>query len=187
MTAASPVAVSADTAGGGGERPRFTIGPLSMAIELTALEVWLAGSVPGDRITYATGPDLPRSAATVKRVTVLAEARRVRPLRTKIAGGWDFMVERLADPAAAAAPATLPAGTQDDVLRLIRRAINLGQPCPTNAEIATACGLPNADAASYLFRKLVAAGVIIATDHGPRMRRVVRVAGGSKCTPEARL
>lgn len=185
MTVASPFPVSADTAGGGGERPRFTIGPLSMAIELTALEVWLAGSVPGDRITYATGPDLPRSAATVKRVTVLAEARRVRPLRTKIAGGWDFMVERLADPAAPAAPA--PAGTLDDVLRLIRLAINLGKPCPTNAEIATACGLPNADAASYLFKKLVKSGVLISTDHGPRMRRVVRVAGGSKCTPEARL
>lgn len=170
---------------GSAERARFSIGPLSMAIELTALEAWLAGSVPGDRITYASGPDLPRSAAAVQRVTVLTADRRVVPLREKITGGWNFIAERRADPVAVPAPA--PVGCEDDVLRMIRRAINLGRPCPTNAEIAAACNLPNADAASYQFKKLVKAGVVISTDHGPRMRRVVRIAGGSKSTPEGPL
>lgn len=177
---AMPAADAADDA-----RVRFTIGPLSMAIELAALEAWLAGSVRGDRIVYARGPDLPRSTAAVKRVTALIEARRVIALRERKPGGWDFIAERRADPVEAVPPPV--AGGLNDVLRLLRRRINLGQPCPTNAEIAAECNLRNADAASYLFKKLVRAGEIISTDHGPRMRRVVRIAGGAKSTPEGPL
>lgn len=191
MTAVSPLAAPPPA----GERPRFSIGPLAMAIELAALEAWLDAAAPGDQIIYASGPALPRSADAVVRVRALIEARRVTAFTARRGGITDFIAQRRADPVRVAAGdgaiggavAGVGADNQAAVLRMIRRAINLGKPCPTNAEIAAACGLPNADAASYLFRKLVRDGVIISTDHGPRMRRVVRVAGGGKSTPEAPL
>jgi hypothetical protein len=57
------------------------------------------------------------------------------------------------------------------ILRMVREAIRLNQPCPTNQEFAEAAGLPDRLAASYRLRKLVAHRKLQLIDHGPYERR----------------
>jgi len=158
---------------------------LPLAIEEPALLAWMKTAKAGQRIVYATGPVLPWAAASVVLARGLADRGLVDLVRQRRGGVWDFIATRRRDGASAeeASPPRPPADpVADDMLRLISRAANLGQPCPTNAELAARLDLPNPDAASYRFRKLIASGAIKSEEQGPNWRRIVTVTATGKTT-----
>lgn len=175
-------------------RPTFSIGPLTMMIAAADLEAWLAGAATGDEIVYATGPTLPLESETVLLSRALIAEGVVTPFQRRNAAtrGLEYVLrKRVADPNPPAPVRHVPPRGDDDldarVLREISRAANMGLVCPSNMELARACGLfgrggqPDADAASYRFRKLIAAGAIRSEDMGPNKRRIVTiVASGQK-------
>ena len=172
-------------------RPSYSVGPLSFAIEADVLEAWLMGAETGDEIVYATGPALPQSAAAVVLARALSEDGLVRTHLRRVGRSFEyFAVKRSPDPNPPA-PIRHAAPRGDDdadtrVLRALCRAANLGQMCPSNAELAKLCGLSDPDAASYRVRKLIQAGAIRSEDQGPNRRRIVTiVASGMKTVPGA--
>ncbi len=181
------------------DAPRYQIGPIAFAIELDALEAWLDSAPVGDRIVYAHGRAAPSKAAAFVRAGELGRARLLRlHNRRRPDGDWEWLAIRCAAPDADDAPDAVRAPlaradamhetVEARVLRVLRVAANIGTVCPTNAEIAQACGLlrrdgaPDPDAASYRVRKLVAAGAIRIEDFGPTQRRIVTICGSGAKT-----
>ena len=74
-----------------------------------------------------------------------------------------------------------------DEERMIRDAARLGQPCPTNAQIARATGLSSAVAASYRLRRLIADGKLRLEDYGHLERRVATILPEGWQTPRASM
>jgi hypothetical protein len=160
-----------------------------MAVEASALDRWAASAAPRARIVYATGPELPREAPAVSLARRLADVGLVTLTTEAIEGGRNYIAVRLPF-AASTAPVALDPLPEDAlaarVLQRLRRAANLDQVCPTNAELARECGLKDAAVASYRIRKLIAAGKIRVEDQGPNARRIVTiVATGRRTMPGA--
>lgn len=159
---------------------------LPLAVDASALDQWASSAMPGDKIIYATGPELPRGSPAVAMARTLANVGLVTLTTRALDGGRDFIAIRCAiDPNKAAAPRHAP--VQEDeltelVFRRLSRAANLGQVCPTNAELARDCGLPDAAAASYRIRKLIAAKRVRIEDQGPNRRRIVTIVKTGRCT-----
>src|SRR3546814_2904818 len=61
------------------------------------------------------------------------------------------------------------------MMKLLNKAAVTCRPCPTNAELAVALGLKNAEVARYEFNRLVRQGKIAVAGFGPRRRRVVTI------------
>lgn len=177
------------------DAPRFSIGPLGMAIEEGALRAWFAAARPGDNIVYASGV-LPHKAATVVLVRELSAAGYLGTKQKRGQRGFDYIAERLTDPAneiesaESRAKADDAAGGGAATARVLRRLRLLAaecRPCDTNAELAKVCDLPNSVAASYQIRKLTARGDIAVQDGEPGWRRIVTICASGHRTGKARL
>ena len=187
---------------------RCTVGPLAYAIPASQFEDWLAVAPAGARIVYAHGLALPRASASVIAARVEEAAGRVT-LTAKLAErdgvrAWEWIATRLRSAAPPTPPPSIdgPCGESrasarpragedpdcgdapvlDDILRQFRRAANMGLVAPTNAELARAHGLPNAERARYLVGKLIRAKAIAVEDRGPRQRRIVTLLANGRST-----
>lgn len=162
---------------------------------------WAETAAPGDSIVYGRGDRPPEDIVRV--VGRLSDAGALHPTRRRIsaAGGeFAFQAQRgsgkisrvLVRPPSRGQVRTLPANRSSDraVLKCIEGAVKYGLSCPTNAELARACGLSGAIAASYRVRRLVATGRISIIDHSPYGRRVATIITGrfaGQCTKEAAI
>ena len=81
------------------------------------------------------------------------------------------------------------AGTAERrVLKLLLAAVAKGLPCPTNAAIAKATGLPDENAASYRLKLLQRRGLIrVIVPNDPRLRRVVTIVASGRSTKQVLL
>ncbi len=168
-------------------RAGFPCGPLSFAIEAGVLRAWLLGAEPGDEIVYATGPVVPKSADVVLLVRELTEEGLLRTHQRRAGKTFEYFAVKRVPHADPLPPIRHPLPRGDDdadarVLRMLCRAANFAQVCPTNVELAQACGLPDAFAASYRVRKLINAGAIRVEDQGPKMRRIVTILASGQRT-----
>lgn len=166
--------------------------PPSWAVPAGAIEAWIVSAEPGDEIVYATGPSLPHGMASVYMVRELAEAGHVRlhMRRNRDTRALEYVaVRRIAEsPVVPASPCEVdPRGIARRMMQLLTKAALTCRPCPTNAELAAALGLKNAEAARYEFNRLVRQGKITVADFGPRRRRVVTIVATGQQTRRASL
>ncbi len=170
--------------------PSFRLEALSVAIEATVLESWVRRAKPGEKIVYASGFAPPRMAAAFQLARELAGVGLIdlhNPRRE--GGGFEWVARRRAasvEPPPAEQPA-LPDHIADKILNILAEAARRGTPCPTDAEFAEELELPNADAASYRIRKLVARGEIEIARPSWRERRVVTIVATGQRTIRAPL
>lgn len=173
------------------ERPTYQIGPLCMSISVEDFRAWLADATPGQDIVYATGPVLDQKRDVVLLAGQYIAAGLIRTHRRKVEGRWEYFAvrrdSRVDGPTMAAPPAGQIEGLRGQMLALLRRAANLAQACPTNAELARQLNLKNGEAARYEFNQLVAGGHIRVKNYGPRMRRVVTIVASGKTTAKGAL
>jgi hypothetical protein len=188
---ASPVSPFAGGAcrGGGAQAPRTAFSPESWAIDVPAFDRWIAGARVGQRLLYARGEQIPRHEPAWAHARELADDKVIT-----LTSGRDpenkrvfcYYAVRVAAPVAQPIPAPVIEVNEDDptalVLRAIRRAANLGVDCPTNASLATSCGLKDAAAASYRIRCLVQSGQLRIDDQGPGKPRIATIVGTGKQT-----
>src|SRR3546814_11901062 len=73
------------------------------------------------------------------------------------------------------------------MMKLLNKAAVTCRPCPTNAELAVALGLKNAEVARYEFNRLVRQGKIAVAGFGPRRRRVVTIVATGQQTRKGGL
>lgn len=140
---------------------------------------WVRQAKPGDAAVYARGESVTRAVrALVGRLQaqgLIDATTRRDPLDKRLT---QFIVQRRAKAYSVAHDRRRGrnygrASAETVILRMIREAIRLKQPCPTNAEFAEAAGLSGRVSASYRLRKLRDAGKIILIDGGADARRVV--------------
>ncbi len=155
----------------------------------TMVNGWLATAKPGERLIYAKGPRLLRTAG-VEAISRAGDEQRVRLNFTRGIDGVGHYLATMLPPAMRAdAPRTAaiprPEEPERDeeqrVLAVLRRHANMGKPCPTNVEIARQAQLKNADRAAYLLRLLISAQHIrveAATDG----QRIITIVGSGKRT-----
>lgn len=170
---------------------RFEIGPLTIPIAADALSAWIERASAGEQLCYATGPAPLQNHATFVLARAQAEAGRVTLFQPRRGDslGFDFVVRRIADRQADASPAPRVAATDDIAERVYARLKNLaalGHPCDTDAELAQRFRLRNADAASYVLRKLKDRGQIRVENRGPLERRIVTIVATGKATTPKR-
>jgi hypothetical protein len=141
-----------------------------------AFERWVQSARSGDLVVYATGRDLPRAAACVVLAREWERARLVTLRAYRLDDGRWCWVARKADapnPTARAmnrfdeSPAT-------SVLRLIKRCVNFGLPCPTLAAMADVAGYAADDAGRAAARR------IVQQLEGDGVIRVQNAAGGAR-------
>lgn len=158
-------------------------------LDAPAIVDWVSNAAAGDAVVYARGDAPPRQAAAVARLMQdqgLIDLTR----RRETTGRFQFIIQRRAKPFAA--PTTRArrfarSSAETAILRMIRAAIRLRQPCPTNAEFAAGAGLSGRLAASYRLRRLVAAGTINLLDYGPFEHRVAVLVETGQATVRAKL
>lgn len=184
------------------EAARFRMAPLAAAIEVVELDSWVISAPVGADKIYAFGVAPPRTSPAFIRARALSDAGVVGLRNPRQAdGSYQWIARKLAIPAAlrdalfdtrsdawAAGPADLA------VLAALKAAANEGRVCPTNRELAAAFGLDpgsgpgqGAEAARWIVRKLVRAGLILMAHRGTRARRVATDPETGNCTPEGRL
>ncbi len=139
---------------------------------------------PGETLEYARGAHPPREL--VRAMRPLVEAGVLSPVARRSADGFRFIVERGTAPIARAkAPRRgtvrrrrVRKSSLTQVFEMLARAARRGEPCPTNDELARACGLSGKLAASYRVRRLAAMGHVTVEDHSPFGRRVITILTG---------
>jgi len=163
----------------------------AFTVTVEDVEAWVTMAEPGDELVYATGIALPASAPAVVAVRDLVADGLVRTHMRRVGKGFEYFAIRRAPEVNPVQPPRHVAPPRDDgdtrVLRVLTRAANLRQVCPTNAEIARECGLKDAVAASYRLRKLIADGAIKSEDQGPNQRRIVTIVGTGASTIKGAL
>lgn len=161
----------------------------SWAISVADFDAWVAGARPGETVIYAGGVAIPRHQPAWTHARVLADDGVVTLVSRRSAAGartWEYLAQRLAPPVDVS-PAPLRVVSDDDdpaaiLLRELRRAANLGLPCPDNATLARRAGLRDAKAASYRIGCLVQGRVIAVEQQGPGLPRVVTMLATGKRT-----
>lgn len=151
---------------------------------------WVRQAKPGDAAVYARGETLSRQVAAV--AVRMQDQGLVDLTRRREGRGWQFLIQRRSKAFKLAADRRRGrnygrASAETTILRMIREAIRLKQPCPTNAEFADGACLSGRLAASYRLRKLIADGKIVLIDHGPFERRVAVLVETGQSTTRAAL
>lgn len=151
---------------------------------------WVRKAKAGDVAVYARGETLSRQVATV--AGQMEDQGLVDLTRRREGRGWQFIIQRRAKSFKPAFDRRRGrnygrASAETVILRMIREAIRLKQPCPTNIEFADAAGLSGGLAASYRLRKLVKGGKIALVDCGPDERRVAVLIETGQSTVRAPL
>ena len=158
----------------------------------------VAKASPGEVIEYARGDRPP--ADLVRGMRPLVEAGILHPTQHRDGGQIRFLVQRGAGDLTSALSRRPRRGVVrrrrvrkssiSMVFECVASAARKGAACPTNEELALACGLSGRLAASYRMRKLVAEGRIAIEDRHPYGRRVVTILTGplaGRSTCEAKL
>ena len=159
------------------------------------LEGWFDRARGGDRHVYARGPALnPRHEVSllVRDWIATGEATPVQARDPASRELMYFVVRCRPQPADGAARRVQVdedwrETAEGRMFLALVRAANMGQRCPSNAELARASGLRDADAARYvLYEKLQKAGrVEILPNAGARGGRVIRIVETGRVTAEA--
>lgn len=162
-------------------KPFFT-GPERLA-SVDDLDGWVRRAQPASRFIYAEAPEPPRVSLAWIRVTELSAEGLVKPFsERRPGGGWRYIVERtrkgfpvLVSPQTAA----LADGPTDLIFRQLKRAANLGLPCPTDSQLFPKAGLNSRDQAQWRVRKLIDSGLIASEViyEGGVQSRVVTILG----------
>jgi hypothetical protein len=163
--------------------------PVAHAIDVDDVEHWVASADVGAELVYAWGLAPPRDRAAWVRARELFDEGEVRLHDRRRPGGdreW-YMVKRAVPVGMEAAP--IVAAQQEEteeaaVLRILRRYVRLGLPCPTNAEVGRQIEL-TAPQVAYRVRLLKAARLILMEERGPGERRICTISGRS--TPSGRI
>ena len=157
---------------------------------------WAERAHPGEDAVYCTGP---RPADAIGAAVRSLHERGLVTLTSKRAsdGNFRFIMQRLPNPHLRArllenrgrftARSDDAKRTTQAVYRVLSRAANRGERCPTNAEIARIVGLRDAVAASYRVRCLVRDGKITVWEPSPTERRVVTIKATGNQTRRAEL
>ncbi|USU06308.1 hypothetical protein NF699_06505 [Sphingomonadaceae bacterium OTU29LAMAA1] len=159
--------------------------PVAHAIDVDDVEHWVASADVGAELVYAWGLSPPRDRAAWVRARELFNEGEVRlhdRRRPNNDREW-YMVKRAMLVGAVATPIVVDSVAETEeaaVLRILRRHVRLGLPCPTNAEVGRQIELTAAQVA-YRIRLLRAARLISMEDNGPGMRRVCTISG--RATP----
>lgn len=149
-----------------------------------ALEAFVAAAAPEARFIYCEAPAPMRGDATWQRAGELAQAGLVSTHQERRqGGGWTFFVRRTRyKPALGADPVrtALADAATAAIFRELKRAANLGLPCPPDTKLAAHAGLNTRDQAQWRFRKLIDVGLIESTlaYEGGIPNRVVTVRPG---------
>jgi hypothetical protein len=159
-------------------------------LDAPAMLDWVRQARAGDAAVYARGETCSRQVAAM--AARLQDQGLVDLTRRREGRGWQFIIQRRAKAFRLTADRRrgrkfARASAETVILRMIREAIRLKQPCPTNIEFADAAGLSGGLAASYRLRKLVAAGKIALIDHGEAERRVAVLIETGQATVRASL
>lgn len=141
---------------------------------------------PGDQIAYGRGEHPPREL--VRAMAPLVQAGVLHPKLKREGREYLFLVERGSarlDAVKARRGArgitrrkVIKRSSLSLVLACITSAAAAGRVCPTNEQIAKACGLTGKDAARYRVSLLVRSGRIAIEDRGPLLPRVVTLLTG---------
>jgi len=154
---------------------------LPAIFDLDGIRRWVRRAQVGERIIYAR-ERLEKAVATEART--LMEAGAVQLNGRKGDDGYEYIMARREGSATVdQAPVSLAEDADDAlarVMKVLRRAANFGRICPSNIELARACGLKDADAAAYLIRKAVSFNLIRVEDRRPKRRIVQIVATGRR-------
>ncbi len=165
--------------------PRFVLGPLTLYVEVAAMEAWLERAAPGDELVYATGPALGRDApaavlarqwaqegevATHVRRTGPGRAlehfmrRREPPVQPRSGprGGARLFgnARRGSARPAMTLPADFEASDEGRMLAALSRVADAGAVCPSNGDLARQLALNSRDRAQYLIVRLARANLI---------------------------
>lgn len=152
------------------DAPAFVLSPLCWVADAAQFSDWVQDARPGDTLVYARGVVPPRTAAVWMAARDLSDMGGFILFTQKDAGETQWMIRRTA--AATLTPdqrarMTAPAiartedgePVQDAMLRLIRRAVNLGMAAPTNGDLGRAGGVSR-DSARYHLRQMEARGAV---------------------------
>lgn len=161
------------------------LGPLTLYVEVAAMEAWLERSAPGDELVYATGPALGRDAPAAllarhwaQEGEVATHVRRTGPGRA-----LEHFMRRREPPVqprsgprggarlfgnarrGSARPAmTLPADFEGSdegrMLAALSAVAEAGAVCPSNGDLARQLALNSRDRAQYLIVRLARANLI---------------------------
>lgn len=163
--------------------PRFVLGPLTLYVEVAAMEAWLERAAPGDELVYATGPALGRDApaavlarqwaqegevATHVRRTGAGRAlehfmrRREPPVQPRSGGGARLFgnARRGSARPAMTLPADFETSDEGRMLAALTRVADAGAVCPSNGDLARQLALNSRDRAQYLIIRLARANLI---------------------------
>lgn len=141
--------------------PQAAASPLTTwTVSLEAVDRWLKGSRPGERLIYAHGPNLadPTLAARMRALAAAGEVRMLPLQRSAGDGAFDYAVQRT-EPAPAAPVAATPDLFMVALFGRIERAARRGLRCPTDGELAADLEL-TVGQVKWRFKKLVEAGRI---------------------------
>ena len=170
---------------------RFSIGPLTRAIDAADFCRWLEIAPAGARIEYAEGPVEPRGFPVWEAVKKAVASGAVTPHRTIRGTRTVFLAVRCPPraPSSRVAPGIDSESDEGRVLALLAREAGAGRPCPTHSVIAIALGMTRAcdrrtritrgqrpaERVRYLIGKLCRAGVISVEQRGRGLRPIVTV------------
>lgn len=148
----------------------------TLAASEAALRAWVFDAQPGARVTFATGEDPPRDQPVWQAAISLVDMGLIRTFHPRRPDGrFDFVAQRLPSPIAVHDDASREAR----VFMELERCIAIGEPMPTDRQIAKRCGLKHEDEASYALRKLKAQAAgdrrISVTNWGPLEHRQVTI------------
>lgn len=187
--------------------PRFVLGPLTLYVEVAAMEAWLERAAPGDELVYATGPALGRDAPAAVLARQWAQegevATHVR--RTGPGRALEHFMRRREPPVqprsgprggarlfgnarrGSARPAmTLPADFEGSdegrMLAALTRVADAGAVCPSNGDLARQLALNSRDRAQYLIVRLARANLIRVESASSFEGRVVTIVATGRKT-----
>ncbi|WP_343526725.1 hypothetical protein [Sphingomonas sp.] len=159
-------------------------GIATLAASEAALRAWAFEAQPGARVVFATGQEPPRDQpvwTAARRLVDMGLIRTFHPRRAD-GKGFDYVAQRLPSPVAIHDNASREAR----VFAEIERCLSIGEPLPTDRQLALRCGLRHADEASYALRKLRARTAgdrrIAIINHGPTEHRQAIVLSTGRMT-----
>lgn len=150
-----------------------------------AFEAWLVGAREGDMVVYAAGHELPRLAACTVLAREWEKAKLVSLRAYKLPdGSWRWVARRIVgerqgarSAAQARANNLYDESPKQSAMRLIRRHVNFGLPCPTLAQVARIAGYGDDEAGRQAARRLLhllqGEGEIRIVNHAGGKRRIV--------------
>ena len=153
-----------------------------------AVERWATSARPGDRVVYARGPRLVRTAGVEAMSKLSDDGEVILNWRRKSPGVGEWLATRRAEPERVEPRHRLlnqhaPEPERDELTRtlvVLKRLALGGRPCPTNREIAKLADLNSADQAAYQLRKAISAKLIRVDTDSTDYRVVTILSTGRK-------